>query len=108
MWYLWLRRLAGDRLWRALGVAVAVALAIALLGSLGAFLTASFSVMTQHAVAGVPVDWQVQVAPQASTADIARAISAVAHPSALERVDYADVDGFTAALRGSVQTTGSG
>jgi putative ABC transport system permease protein len=108
MWYLWLRRLTGGRLWRALGVSASLALAIALLGSLGAFLTGSFSVMTERAIAGVPVDWQVQIAPQAGPADIARAISLVARPLALERVDYADVDGFSSALRGSVQTTGAG
>ncbi|MDT3444614.1 hypothetical protein [Pseudofrankia sp. BMG5.37] len=50
-----LRRRAGRLVAAALGVAIAVAL----LASLGAFLTHSKATMTSRAVHGVSVDWQV-------------------------------------------------
>jgi putative ABC transport system permease protein len=105
---LWLRRLVGSQSWKTAGAAVGVALAIALLGSLGAFLTYSFSVMTERAIAGVPVDWQAQLAPGADFASASRAIAVVARPSAMERVSYADAAGFSTDLHGTVQTTGAG
>lgn len=105
---LWVRRLIRSQLWRTLGAAFGIALAAALLGSLGAFLASSSSVMTQRAIAGVPVDWQVQIAPGAAPADVLKAVGAVALPSAAEEVEYADVAGFSAQSSGTVQTTASG
>jgi putative ABC transport system permease protein len=105
---LWLRRLAGSRVWKTIGAAVGVALSIALFGSLGSFLAYSFSVMTESAIVGVPVDWQVQLAAGADAASISRAIAVVARPTAVELVAYGDAAGFSADLRGTVQTTGSG
>src|ERR1700681_4414252 len=40
-----------------------IMLTVALLAALGAFLAQSTASMTRHAVAGVPVDWQVQLVP---------------------------------------------
>jgi len=105
---LWLRRLAGSQLWKTAGAAVGVAMAIALLGSLGAFLTYSFSVMTERAIAGVPVDWQAQLAPGADVAAVSQAVTVIARPSAMERVEYANAGGFSSNLHGTVQTTGAG
>ncbi len=52
-----MRRRAG----RLLAIASAIALAVGLLASLGAFISHSKSTMTKRAAATVGVDWQVAV-----------------------------------------------
>ena len=59
---------------RVIGAIVGVALAVAFLGSLGAFFAASKAHMTKQAVAGVPVDWQVQLTPGTDPAQAAKII----------------------------------
>ncbi|WP_232233315.1 hypothetical protein, partial [Sedimentibacter sp. B4] len=59
---------------RLAAVALGIALAVGLIGALGAFLAASKATMTQRAVQAVAVDWQVQVQPGADTADVLAAI----------------------------------
>ncbi|WP_034629895.1 FtsX-like permease family protein [Desulfotruncus alcoholivorax] len=94
-----------SRLWCAM---VGVALTVGLLASTGTFIASGAASMTKHAVAGVPVDWQVQLAPGASVGAVKKAVSQTVFYSALEQVGYADVSGFTAATGGTVQTTGPG
>ena len=59
----WLWGLLRRRPMRVAGTVAGVAIAVALLGSLGAFFAASKAQMTKRAVAGVIVDWQVQITP---------------------------------------------
>ncbi|GIW35178.1 ABC transporter permease [Meiothermus sp.] len=103
----WLRGLLTRRPWRVWGAATGVALTVAFLACLGAFLTRSTATMTQRAVEGVAVDWQVLLAPNADLGAVKGAIQAVG-VKALERVGYADVAGFSARTGGTVQTTGAG
>ena len=55
----WLWGLIRRRGWRVAGTASGVALAVALLGSLGGFVGHAKATMTRRAVANVAMDWQV-------------------------------------------------
>ena len=72
----WLWGLLRRRTIRLVGAVTGVAIAVALLGSLGAFFAASKAHMTKQAAAGVVVDWQVQLTPGANQASAARVIAA--------------------------------
>lgn len=103
----WLIGLAARRPLRVWGAASGVALMVAFLACLGAFIASSTATMTQRAVEGVPVDWQVLLAPNADLGAVTAAVQA-AGAKAIERVGYADVAGFSASTGGTVQTTGAG
>ena len=64
--------------------------------------------MTAHAIAGLPVDWQVQLVPGADPRQVADAVGKATPTAALQRVGYADVAGFKARTGGTVQTTAAG
>jgi putative ABC transport system permease protein len=89
---LWLCGLVRRRPLRLLATALGVAIAVALVASLGSFLTQSKATMTDRAVRDVAVDWQVQVQPQADAADIAHLVSSDPHTRAATPVGYAKVD----------------
>lgn len=105
---LWLVGLIAERKGRLAGAAAGIALTVALLASLGAFLSLSTTSMTRRAIAGVPVDWQVQLAPAAAIQPVTAAIGEIMAVSLLQTVGYADVDGFDAHTGATVQTTGKG
>lgn len=105
---IWLRGLFAQRSGRLLGVAVGCALAVALLASLGSFITTSAATMTERAIAGVPVDWQILLAPGADVGSVTQALQAATSPTTIEAVSYADVVGLSATTGGTVQTTGAG
>jgi putative ABC transport system permease protein len=79
-----------------LGAVVGVALTVALLAALGAFIAASAGSMTGRAIAAVPVDWQLLLAPGADPQAIGQAVGTATPVTALEPVGYADVAGFPA------------
>ncbi len=83
-------------------------MAVALLGSLGAFFAASKAHMTKRAVAGVVVDWQVQLTPGTDIAAAGRVVGSAPGVTRSLPVSYADSSGFTASAGGTVQTTGAG
>jgi putative ABC transport system permease protein len=60
---LWLSGLIKVRSGRLVGAIAGVACMVALIASLGVFLQTSSASMTARAIASVPVDWQVQLAP---------------------------------------------
>jgi putative ABC transport system permease protein len=104
----WLRGLLAHRRTRVLATAAGVAVAVALLASIGTFLSSTTSKMTHRAIARVPVDWQVEVSGGANPA---AALAQVRHDpqvrSALP-VQFAGTTGFQAQSGGSVQRTGPG
>src|ERR1700674_1628344 len=105
---LWLSGLIRVRAGRLVGAIAGVACMVALIASLGVFLQTSSASMTARAIASVPVDWQVQLAPGASL-DAVKDATAKATPHAkLQMVDYASIDGFESSTGGTVQTTGAG
>jgi putative ABC transport system permease protein len=105
---LWLKGLLARRAVYLGGTVLGVALTVALLASLGAFIASSASSMTRRAIAGVPVDWQVQLSPGTSKQTVITAIGQSTAYTALEEVGYANVNGLTAYVDKTVQTTGAG
>lgn len=105
---LWLRGLLTTVSGRLLGAVVGVAITVALLATLGTFIGLSASSMTQLAIAGVGVDWQVEMNPGADPNAVLAAVGKATPYGAMKRVWYAGVDGFRATTHGSVQTTGAG
>ncbi len=105
---LWLSGLLRRQGARIAGAAVGVAIAVALLASLGAFLAHAKGSMTSRAVASVAVDWQVQVAKGADPATVAALLAHTPSVRASRLVGFTEVSGFTATTAGSTQTTGSG
>ena len=105
---LWLKSVFAGHSGRLVGAAVGLALPVALLASLGTFVVASSESMARRAVASLPVDWQVLVAPGADPAMVIDAIGNTARYDSLRSVGYADTEGFAATTGGTSQTTGPG
>ncbi|USU18541.1 FtsX-like permease family protein [Paraburkholderia fungorum] len=108
MTWLWFIGLVKERTGRLAGTGAGIMVTVALLAALGAFLAQSTASMTRRAVAGVPVDWQVQLVSRATAQAIAGAIGKATGVSRLQTVAYADVDGFETHTGATVQTTGTG
>jgi putative ABC transport system permease protein len=85
-----------------------IALAVAVLASLGAFFASSRAQMTQRAVAAVPVDWQVGLRAGADPAKAFATVASTSGVTAALPVGYADAAGFRATGGGAVRTTGPG
>jgi putative ABC transport system permease protein len=104
---LWARGLLRRRRGRVAASAAGVAVAVALLASLGAFLTSSHATMTARAVRGVGVDWQVQVQPGADPTAVLNLVGAAPGTVAALPVAFGGADGLTATTGSTIQTTGS-
>lgn len=104
----WLRGLLAHRRGRILATALGVAVGVALLASIGTFLSASTSKMTARASAGVAVDWQVQAAKAADPASLLKQVTGFAGVTAALPVSIADTTGLRATSAGSTQQTGPG
>jgi putative ABC transport system permease protein len=104
----WLKGVFSHRPERLLETIAGVGLTITLLASLGAFIASSSVNMTGRAISDVPVDWQVLLSSGADENTFKVALGKTTAYTALERVGYADVAGFTASTGGTVQTTGPG
>ena len=106
----WLCGLLRRRGTRLLLNAIGISVAVALLGSLGSFLAASRSTMTERAARTVAVDWQVQPQPGGSPSALLEATRAAAGTLAALPVGFAHSTGLavTSAADGatSTQTTG--
>jgi putative ABC transport system permease protein len=104
----WLRGVVAHRRARIVATALGVAVGVALLASIGTFLSSTTSKMTIRAIAGVPVDWQVEAQ---TGSDAGRVLATVRHQPGVRRalpVAFADTSGLTATSGGSTQQTGSG
>lgn len=88
----WLKGLFGRRPLELVIAAVSIALTVAFVASMGAFVTQSRAALTVRAAASVPVDWQIQVSPQGRPADVILAARKVPQIQALEQVQFAKVD----------------
>jgi putative ABC transport system permease protein len=105
---LWIKALMSARRGRVAGAVAGLALTVGLLGALGAFVVSASDSMARRAIAGIPVDWQVLIAPGADLSAVIKAIDAAAPHTALEVVGYADSAGFEATTGETSQTTGPG
>jgi putative ABC transport system permease protein len=108
MYQHWLIGLVRTRSGRLVGTIGGVALTVAFIACLGAFLQSSAAEMTARSITQVPVDWQVQLLPGADRGAVVAALRSAAPVTALQLVGYADVPGFEANTGGTVQTTGGG
>jgi len=99
-----LRRRPAQFLITSLGIAVAVAL----LASLGAFIAVAQQTMTARATSNVSVDWQVELTPGADVASSTSIVQAAPGVTAVATVDYAKVESMAATTGGTTQQTGAG
>jgi putative ABC transport system permease protein len=104
----WLRGLVAHRRSRLLSTAAGVAVAVALLASIGTFLSATTSKMTQRAIARVPIDWQVEAQPGANPRDVLAQVKRDAGVARALPVQFAPTTGLRASGGGSTQATGPG
>ena len=104
----WLRGLIARRGTRLAATAAGVAIAVALLASIGTFLAASKATMTSRAVAAVSVDWQVEVQPGGDAAAVRTATASAPGTRAALPVAFGAASGFEATTGASTQTTGPG
>ncbi|MFF1705511.1 ABC transporter permease [Streptomyces sp. NPDC058252] len=104
----WARGLARHRTGRLVAALAGIALAVALVASLGSFLTASKATMTQRAVRSVAVDWQVEVQPGADPNGMLSLVRRTPGIQTAVPVGFAHSSSFAAHVQGSTQTTGPG
>lgn len=104
LWLTSLLRKQPGRLLAALGVAIAVAL----IASIGAFVAHAKASMTSRAVRSVAVDWQIQVQPGANPDNVLHLVTHYPVVKTGLPVGFAHTTGFTATTQGSTQVTGSG
>ena len=102
----WVRGLLRRRAPRLGAAALGVAIAVALLASLGVFLASSKATMTERAAAGVAVDWQVAVAPGSAPDQVLAATVAAPGVTQALPVGYGQSTGLQAKTTGTTQTTG--
>ena len=105
---LWLKGKLTNRGGRLTGSIVGVALAVAILASLGTFLATTSLSMTKRAIGMLPVDWQVQLTAATTSTTTIDEISRAIGYEAVRSVTYADVAGLETMTGGTTQTTGSG
>ena len=103
-WVVGLLRRRGGRL---LSVSLGIAVAVALIASLGTFLTTSQATMTARALRSVAVDWQVEAQPGADPAAVRGTVAASSGVSAALPVAFAHSTGLQATAGGTTQTTGA-
>jgi putative ABC transport system permease protein len=104
---IWLTGLVRRRAGRLTVSVAGVAVAVALLASLGAFLASSQASMTARAVRDVTVDWQVQVQPGADPAAVLTTVRAAAGTAQAVPVGFGQVDGLSATTGQTTQSTGA-
>jgi putative ABC transport system permease protein len=104
----WLRGLVTRRPGRLVATTAGIAIAVALLASIGTFLASSKATMTTRAAANVGVDWQVESQPGADPAAVLDATRGASGVRAALPVEFATTTGLGATTSGTVQSTGPG
>lgn len=103
----WLRGIVLRRTTLFFGTAAALALTVAFLASLGLFVRDSTASLTARALAEVPVDWQVALAPGADLAAVLDIVRSTGVAGTIHAVRYADVPALASAVGASTLTTGA-
>ncbi|MGI8535340.1 MAG: FtsX-like permease family protein, partial [Mycobacteriales bacterium] len=103
----WLSGLVRRRPLELLVAAVSIAITVAFVASLGAFVTQSHAALTVRAAASVPVDWQVQVTPQGNLAAVTRDVRRLPDVRAVEQVSFAHVRSLKSSGSQGARTTGA-
>ncbi|MGB9378166.1 MAG: FtsX-like permease family protein [Mycobacteriales bacterium] len=102
----WLAGLLRRRPVELLGAAASIAVAVAFIAALGAFITDSRAGLSTRAAASVPVDWQVQVTPQGHRSEVMAAVQKVPGVRAALPVDMAQVPALRSTSASGTRTTG--
>jgi putative ABC transport system permease protein len=89
------------------GAAASVALIVAFVSALGAFVSASRASLTTRAAKSVAVDWQVQLTPQGTAPDVTAALARVPGTKAVLPVSYARVPSLSSTVGATTRTTGA-
>ncbi|MGI8802656.1 MAG: FtsX-like permease family protein [Solirubrobacteraceae bacterium] len=103
----WLRGLVAHRPTRLVATALGVAVGVALIASIGTFLSSANSKMTQRAIARVAVDWQVEAQPGARPDALVGQVAAFPGVRRAVPVRFAGAPTLTATTQASTQTTGA-
>jgi putative ABC transport system permease protein len=103
----WLRGLLAHRPTRIVATALGVAVAVALIASIGTFLSSTNAKMTQRAIARVAIDWQVEAQPGANPGTLLATVRSFPGVRQALPVQFAGAPSLTATTGGSTQTTGA-
>ena len=103
----WLRGLVAHRPARLMATALGVAIGVALIASIGTFLSATNARMTERAIARVAVDWQVQAQQGAAPSRVLAAVRSFPGVRTALPVSFLTSPGLSATAGGSAQTTGA-
>lgn len=106
--FAWIRGLVARRRSSLVPVAAGVAIAVALLASIGTFLASSKATMTARAATAVSVDWQVEAQPGADASAVLAATKAAPGVHIALPVKFGVTTGLEATTGGTTQTTGPG
>ncbi|MGI8664045.1 MAG: FtsX-like permease family protein [Acidimicrobiales bacterium] len=104
----WIKGLLARRRGRLAASAAGVAIAVALLASIGVFLAASKATMTSRALTDLPVDWQVQTQAGTDPNAVLSAVAGYGGVTVALPVGFAATTGLEATTGGSTQSTGPG
>ena len=104
----WLRGLVAHRRARLASTAIGVAAGVALLASVGSFLSATTEQMTHRATQQIAVDWQVEAQPGAQPDAVLRSVRDYPSVQMALPVGFAPTGGFESRSGGTTQRTGPG
>lgn len=104
----WVLALARRRSGRVVGAALGIALGVAMLGSLGSFVTSAKAEMTTRAVSQVAIDWQVEVQPGGDPVAVLAALRARPDVVAALPTGFGQITGLQSTVGGTTQSTGPG
>lgn len=102
----WLAGLCRRRPVELTGAVMSIAVAVAFVAALGAFIADSRAGLSTRAAARVPVDWQVQVTPQGRPADVAAALARTPDVRTVLPVQLAQVPALQSVSSTGTRTTG--
>ncbi|MBI2684307.1 MAG: ABC transporter permease [Actinobacteria bacterium] len=104
----WVAGLLARRRGRLVATTLGVAIAVALLATIGAFLSGSTAAMTERAISRVPMDWQVEGQKGTDPAGLLSKVRAFPQTKTALPVGYADAAGYTATIAGASKSAGPG
>ncbi|HEV7743103.1 MAG TPA: FtsX-like permease family protein [Pseudolysinimonas sp.] len=104
----WVAALIRRRPVQFLITSLGIAVSVALLASLGAFIAVAQQTMTARASSNVAVDWQIELTTGADVAASTSIVRAASDVTAVAPVGYAKVESMAATTGGTTQQTGPG
>src|SRR5439155_23758903 len=108
LYLIWLRSLLRRR-WLALAAVTAgIAVSVALVATIAGFFAVTRAGMTEQAIADVPIDWQVQLAPGTNVEEAVKELTKSPGYTKLGRVGYFDTRGLRSTDGVTTQETGPG